>query len=120
MAILAAAGAKVRRRAFAHPGPEHLEMQRPRRLPQSLAALRRRSTSGGRAAIAPPACRGNPPPGRSVASRGLLPCDPMALDPVQPESDRSLVGILRRLGPASVLAAAWAILPAVVGIALLA
>lgn len=44
----------------------------------------------------------------------------MAPDPVQPESHPSFIEILRRLGPTSVLAAAWAILPAVVGIALLA
>lgn len=44
----------------------------------------------------------------------------MAHDPVQPASGHSFVAIVRRLGPASVLAAAWAILPAVAGIALLA
>lgn len=40
--------------------------------------------------------------------------------PLQPEADHSFLAIVRRLGPASVLAAAWAVLPAVAGIALLA
>ena len=40
--------------------------------------------------------------------------------PMPPEADHSLAAIVRRLGPASVLAAAWAVLPAVAGITLLA